>query len=73
MIPKPDIKCKKLSSKDKFLVVACDGIWEMKSDQDIVDFIEHHLPYDPNPIDLQKAISKLLDHIVARDTMSNDF
>jgi len=35
----PQIYRYKLSSKDKFLVFACDGLWDVLTNQDVVEFI----------------------------------
>jgi serine/threonine protein phosphatase PrpC len=39
----PDIFHNKLSSSDKFIVLACDGLWDIMSNQDVVDFILEEL------------------------------
>jgi serine/threonine protein phosphatase PrpC len=35
----PQIYRYKISSSDKFIVLACDGLWDVLSNQDVVDFI----------------------------------
>ena len=35
----PDVKAAALTPKVDFLVIGCDGIWENKSSQQIIDFI----------------------------------
>ncbi len=35
----PQIYRYKISSSDKFIVFACDGLWDVMSNQDVVDFI----------------------------------
>lgn len=35
----PDIKSEKLLPSDEFLILACDGVWDILSNQEAVDFI----------------------------------
>ena len=41
VIHKPSIYNYRLSSKDKFLVFACDGLWDVMKNQQVVDFINN--------------------------------
>jgi serine/threonine protein phosphatase PrpC len=36
---KPDIKSHVLSSRTDFCIIGCDGIWETKTSQQIVDYV----------------------------------
>ncbi|EDV23213.1 uncharacterized protein TRIADDRAFT_3271, partial [Trichoplax adhaerens] len=44
VIAKPDIVSLKLEPSDEFVVLACDGIWDCMSNQEVVDFIRVRLP-----------------------------
>jgi len=35
----PDIKERDISSKDEFIVIACDGVWDVMKNQEVVDFV----------------------------------
>ena len=39
----PDIRTLKLEAQDEFMVIACDGIWNFMSSQDVVDFVHYRL------------------------------
>ncbi|XP_026660606.1 probable protein phosphatase 2C 11 isoform X2 [Phoenix dactylifera] len=39
----PDINIVELCEDDDFLILACDGIWECMSSQQLVDFIHEHI------------------------------
>lgn len=39
----PDIICEELTADDEFIVLACDGIWDMKSSQEVCDFVAEGL------------------------------
>ncbi|KAI4831127.1 hypothetical protein KUCAC02_002723 [Chaenocephalus aceratus] len=48
----PDVKVLTLNGDHDFMVIACDGIWNVLSSQEVVDFI----------------MGELLDHCLAPDT-----
>ena len=35
----PDVKRVKLSPKDEFMILACDGIWNSLTSEEVVDFV----------------------------------
>lgn len=37
----PEINRFKLSSNDKFIIIACDGLWDVVNNQDAIDFIQN--------------------------------
>ena len=39
----PDIRTLTLDDRDEFLVIACDGIWNFMSSQDVIDFVRLRL------------------------------
>jgi len=59
----PDIETMELSEEDDFMVLACDGIWDVLESQEVVDFIHERLGQkQPDEI-----ASELLDHCLASD------
>lgn len=65
--PVPEIKRKMLTPEDEFIVLGCDGIWECKSNQAIVEFVAQRLnPTAP----VSKLVEELLDDNLAPDTAS---
>jgi serine/threonine protein phosphatase PrpC len=41
--PLPDLVVAELTSDDEFLVMACDGIWNSMTSQEVVDFVRVRL------------------------------
>lgn len=65
----PDVKVLTLNEDHEFMVVACDGIWNVMSSQDVVDFVNERLKAkgsDTKP--LSAVVEELLDNCLAPDT-----
>jgi len=63
----PQIYKYNLSSKDKFVILACDGLWDVVSNQDAVDFIQDLLNKN-----FKGNFSKMLcDYALAKGSMDN--
>ncbi|CAG2183136.1 unnamed protein product [Oppiella nova] len=39
----PDVKTLDLEQSDDFMVIACDGIWNSMTSQQVVDFVGHRI------------------------------
>uniref|UniRef100_A0AAR2JPH6 Protein phosphatase 1G n=1 Tax=Pygocentrus nattereri TaxID=42514 RepID=A0AAR2JPH6_PYGNA len=65
----PDVKVLTLNEEHEFMVVACDGIWNVMSSQEVVDFVSERLkPEGSETKPLSAIIEELLDHCLAPDT-----
>uniref|UniRef100_A0A8B9H7Q2 Protein phosphatase 1G n=1 Tax=Astyanax mexicanus TaxID=7994 RepID=A0A8B9H7Q2_ASTMX len=65
----PDVKVLTLNEEHEFMVVACDGIWNVMSSQEVVDFVNERLKTDGSENRaLSSIIEELLDHCLAPDT-----
>ena len=66
----PELKIEKLTSDVKFLIIACDGIWDCLTNDQAVSILREKM-YDSNnkplKVSLGKAIGEVLDSIVAVD------
>mmetsp|Transcript_10618 Transcript_10618/g.12177 ORF Transcript_10618/g.12177 Transcript_10618/m.12177 type:complete len:300 (+) Transcript_10618:58-957(+) len=65
IIAVPDVKKKDLTSDDEFIVMGCDGIWEVKPNQAIVDFVSEGIK---KGTPLTKIAEDLVDSLLAKDT-----
>ncbi|KAM6943439.1 protein phosphatase 1G isoform 2-T2 [Xenentodon cancila] len=66
----PDVKVLTLNDDHDFMVIACDGIWNVLSSQEVVDFISERLKPDQSGKvrPLSSVVEELLDHCLAPDT-----
>uniref|UniRef100_A0A3Q2QKV7 protein-serine/threonine phosphatase n=1 Tax=Fundulus heteroclitus TaxID=8078 RepID=A0A3Q2QKV7_FUNHE len=66
----PDVKVLTLNEDHDFMVIACDGIWNVLSSQEVVDFISERIKPDQDGKirGLSSIVEELLDHCLAPDT-----
>lgn len=63
----PDVTCHEITEEDEFLVIACDGIWDCLSSQQVVDFVRYQIA-EGKP--LEEIAEMMCDHCLAPDTSS---
>jgi len=68
LIAEPDISETELTSEDKFLLLACDGVWDVFSYQDAVDFVLEKLKETQDP---QVIADDLVNEALDRRSMDN--
>ncbi|KQJ91438.1 probable protein phosphatase 2C 70 isoform X2 [Brachypodium distachyon] len=61
----PEVNTVKLSEDDEFIVLACDGIWDCMSSQEVVDFVHEKLNTEDS---LSAVCEKLLDRCLAPES-----
>ncbi|KAI8908147.1 phosphatase 2C-like domain-containing protein [Powellomyces hirtus] len=61
----PDITERQLLDTDEFVVVACDGIWDCMSNQEVVDFVRQKIA---RGVDIPQICEALMDHCLAPDS-----
>ncbi|XP_037553418.1 protein phosphatase 1G [Nematolebias whitei] len=66
----PDVKVLTLNEEHDFMVIACDGIWNVLSSQEVVDFVSARIKPDKDGQvrPLTSIVEELLDHCLAPDT-----
>uniref|UniRef100_A0A7N0SV74 protein-serine/threonine phosphatase n=1 Tax=Kalanchoe fedtschenkoi TaxID=63787 RepID=A0A7N0SV74_KALFE len=65
----PDINVVELCEDDDFIVLACDGIWDCMSSQQLVDFIHEQLKSESK---LSTICNRVLDRCLAPTTVSGE-
>jgi len=63
----PDVTEHAITDEDEFLVIACDGIWDCLSSQQVVDFIRLRVSEGK---ELQEIGEEMCEHCLAPDTSS---
>jgi len=66
----PDIRRLTLTNDDEFMVLACDGIWNFMTSEDVVKFVKAKLTENSN-IKLTKICEELFDHCLAPNTLGD--
>ncbi|CAD8201951.1 unnamed protein product [Paramecium pentaurelia] len=68
IIAEPDVKIEEIQASDKFLLMGCDGVFEIWNHQQIIDYVNSKLKQVVTQEDIQIAAEGLLDSIIAKDT-----
>ncbi|OAX38755.1 PP2C-domain-containing protein [Rhizopogon vinicolor AM-OR11-026] len=63
----PDVTVHDISDEDEFLILACDGIWDCLSSQQVVDFVRLKVS---EGMDLKEIGELMCEHCLAPDTSS---
>lgn len=56
--PEPEITVCERNDEDEFLILACDGIWDVMANDDLCDFVRHQLRIHSN---LETVCSNIID------------
>ena len=60
----PDVMVESIGPNDEFLLLACDGVWDVMSNQQAIDFIRQRMGPDTT---LSQVTSELVDACMAAD------
>jgi serine/threonine protein phosphatase PrpC len=61
----PEIKIDQLTARDEFIVLACDGVWDMLTSQECVNFIGQRLKSKSLQIIAEETLDRCLAHDIA--------
>ena len=56
----PEVKIDTLTSKDEFLVLACDGVWDMLTSQECINFVGQRIKNKPLEVIAEEALDRCL-------------
>jgi len=70
----PDVLFRERSAEDEFIVVCCDGVWDMMSCEEVVDFVRQRLPKGREvfPKDMERIMEALLDRCLSPDLRTTE-
>lgn len=68
--PEPEFYVKQREDCDEFLVLACDGVWDVMSNEDICDFISSRMRLTDNLETITNDVIDTCLHKGSRDNMS---
>jgi len=63
----PDVLEREIDVKDHFMVIGCDGIWEIQTMEEICEIIENRMRTEKD-YEISDAIEEVLDRGLAPDT-----
>jgi len=68
----PDIKSFRRQSEDEFMVIACDGVWDVMTSQQMVDRVQKDLlAIRRGELSPDNVVRKILDECLASDPSAN--
>ncbi|KAJ3117053.1 Protein phosphatase 2C 2 [Nowakowskiella sp. JEL0407] len=62
----PDISERTFESTDEFIVIACDGIWDCMTSQQVIDYVREHIVHENG--NLGRVCEKLMMACLASDS-----
>ena len=66
----PDVYVEDITPDCDFIVLACDGVWDCMTNQEVCEFVSQRLD---KGVKLSKIIEEMFDTIVATDIYSGNF
>jgi serine/threonine protein phosphatase PrpC len=63
----PDVRIEEITPRDQFMILACDGVWDMLTSQECVDFVAQRIKSKP----LSVIAEDVLDRCLAPDIASS--
>ena len=64
----PEVRTRTVDEDDDFIIMAWDGVWEVKNSQEVVDFVDERLS---NEMSIDDIVKELLDEVWSDDWMKD--
>lgn len=64
---KPDVRTLHRQPNDEFMVLACDGVWDVLSSEECINFIRQRLSPSQTTSSLSEILEDMLDHCCSPD------
>lgn len=64
----PEVQQTLLTEEDEFMIIGCDGIWDVMSNQEAVNIVSNELRLHNDP---QQSASELVNQVLCRDSNDN--
>jgi len=68
--PQPDLRVHDIKESDSWMILACDGIWNFMTSQEVVTWVDARMKDTPDD-KLSSICEELFDHCLAPDTMGD--
>ena len=71
VIPDAEVRTHDVSKSDDFLVLACDGLWDVFTSQECVDWLRERVAGDRSPVVRSMVVQQLVEEAVVRGSLDN--
>jgi Serine/threonine protein phosphatase len=65
----PDVQTISLTPQDEFIVIACDGIWNSLSSQEVVDFVRERIGKQEKLSDICEEVRRHFPTVKSQDSL----
>jgi protein phosphatase 1B len=69
--PDPEVTCIERHEDDNYMLIACDGIYDVMSNEEIVEFVNHRFEREENEANISNTLIDLCLHKGSKDNMSS--
>ena len=71
VIATPDVIIEDIRKEDLFVVIACDGLWDVMSSQEVVDFIQNKIKKSDHFLTPEELVDQLVQEAINLGSLDN--